>query len=133
MINLGFMFIELTYGYLSNSLGLMTDSFHMMFDCVGLFIGLCASYISKFPPNKDYTYGYGKVETLSGFFNGLLLIFTAFNVFCESIHRMLEPQNIDTSGALLPVSCIGFIVNMIGLLFFHDSDIHSKDEAGPSD
>lgn len=81
LINLSFMFIELTYGYLSNSLGLITDSFHMLFDCLGLFIGLCASYISTLPANKEYTYGYGKVITLSGFFNGLLLIFTAFNVF----------------------------------------------------
>jgi zinc transporter 5/7 len=85
------MFIELTYGYLSNSLGLITDSFHMLFDCLGLFIGLCASYISKLKEDKYYTYGYGKVETLSGFFNGLLLIFTAFNVLQESLKRIFEP------------------------------------------
>jgi solute carrier family 30 (zinc transporter), member 5/7 len=40
------MFIELTYGYLSNSLGLMADSFHMLFDSLGLFISLLASYIA---------------------------------------------------------------------------------------
>ena len=118
------MFIELSYGYLSNSLGLITDSFHMLFDCLGLFIGLCASYISRLPRDNYYTYGYGKVETLSGFFNGLLLLFTAFNVFCESLHRILEPQHIETGGALLPVSCIGFLVNLIGIFFFHDADPH---------
>jgi zinc transporter 5/7 len=74
------MFIEFTYGVLSNSLGLITDSFHMLFDCLGLFIGLCASYIARLPSDKYYTYGYAKVETLSGFFNGLLLLFTAYNV-----------------------------------------------------
>ena len=46
-INLLFMFVELIYGYMSNSLGLITDSFHMLFDCMALFIGLCASYIAK--------------------------------------------------------------------------------------
>lgn len=40
------MFIELAYGYLSNSLGLMADSFHMLFDSLGLFISLLASYIA---------------------------------------------------------------------------------------
>lgn len=146
MINLSFMFIELAYGYLSNSLGLITDSFHMLFDCLGLLIGLIASYISKLPQDRYYTYGFARVETLSGFFNGLLLIFTAFNVFCESVNRMLEPKEIDTTGALLPVSCIGFLVNMIGLFFFHDADPHNlgeqskekvsspalKDEGGPN-
>ena len=55
---------------------------------------------------------------MSGFFNGLLLVYTAFNVFSESIHRMLEPKHIDSSGALLPVSCIGLIVNLTGLIYF---------------
>lgn len=136
LINLSFMFIELIYGFLSNSLGLITDSFHMLFDCFGLLIGLCASYIAKLPSDKCYTYGYGKVETLSGFFNGLLLIYTAFNVLKESIHRIYEPQHIDTTGALLPVSCIGFLVNMIGLVFFHEAQYdhhHVHSEGGPDD
>jgi len=81
LINFCFMFIELSYGILANSLGLITDSFHMLFDCMGLFLGLCASYIAQLPSNKHFTFGYGKVETLSGFFNGLLLVFTAFNIF----------------------------------------------------
>jgi predicted house-cleaning NTP pyrophosphatase (Maf/HAM1 superfamily) len=51
-INLAFMFVELIYGYMSNSLGLISDSFHMLFDCMALFIGLCASYIAKLPSNK---------------------------------------------------------------------------------
>ena len=112
------MFVELTYGYLSNSLGLIADSFHMLFDSLGLFISLIASYISQLPPNNSYTYGYGKVESLSGFLNGLLLVFTAINVFSESLHRMLEPKLIDTSGALLPVSCLGLTVNLLGVFYF---------------
>ena len=47
VINLSFMFVELIYGFMSNSLGLISDSFHMLFDCTALFIGLIASYISK--------------------------------------------------------------------------------------
>ncbi len=91
VINLVFMFVELVYGYISNSLGLITDSFHMLFDCMALFIGLCASYIAKMGVDKNYTYGYGRVETLSGLFNGIFLVFIAFNVFCESIERIYEP------------------------------------------
>jgi hypothetical protein len=51
-INLAFMFVELIYGYVSNSLGLISDSFHMLFDCMALFIGLCASYIAKLPADR---------------------------------------------------------------------------------
>lgn len=91
MINLAFMFVELIYGFISNSLGLITDSFHMLFDCTALFISLCASFIAKMPADKKFTYGYDRVETLSGFFNGIFLVFIGFNVFLESIERIYEP------------------------------------------
>lgn len=47
LINFSFMFVELIYGFYCNSLGLITDSFHMLFDCIALLIGLIASYIGK--------------------------------------------------------------------------------------
>ena len=47
ILNASFMSLELIYGYLSNSLGLISDSFHMMFDSLALLVGLLASYIAK--------------------------------------------------------------------------------------
>ena len=38
-INLTFAFVELFYGFYSNSLGLISDSFHMFFDCTALLAG----------------------------------------------------------------------------------------------
>lgn len=90
-INFLFMLVELVYGFLSNSLGLISDSFHMLFDCTALFISLGASYISKLEPNSKYTYGFSRIETISGLFNGIFLIFIGFNVLSESIERIYEP------------------------------------------
>ena len=121
------MFVELVYGYLSNSLGLITDSFHMLFDCSALLIGLIASYIAKMPRDNTYTYGYARVETLSGLINGIFLLFVAFNVFVESIDRMLDPQHIKTEG-LLFVSIMGFLVNLIGICFLTEGDHDGSEE-----
>ena len=54
------------------------------------------------------------------------MVFIAFNVFCESIERIFEPQRIETDGLLL-VSVLGLGVNMIGLFFFHDHHDHGHD------
>ena len=40
ILNLSFAFVELFYGVWTNSLGLISDSFHMFFDCTGLLAGL---------------------------------------------------------------------------------------------
>jgi zinc transporter 5/7 len=58
MVNLSFMFVELVYGFWTNSLGLISDAFHMLFDCTALGIGLYASVIAKWEPNQVFTYGY---------------------------------------------------------------------------
>ena len=39
------------------SLGLISDSFHMFFDCTALLAGLAASLISRWRPNNKYPYG----------------------------------------------------------------------------
>ena len=90
-INLLFMFVELCYGLYANSLGLISDSFHMLADCLSLLVALIAGYISMGKADGVFTYGYDRVEVIAGLFNGIFLVFVAFNVLCESIERIYEP------------------------------------------
>jgi len=57
VINFLFMFVELGYGTAVNSLGLISDAGHMLFDCVALGIGLYASYVAKVKSDSTFTYG----------------------------------------------------------------------------
>ena len=52
------MFVEVIYGLLSNSLGLLTDGAHMLLDCTAVIIGLYSSYLSEFKANNNYNFGY---------------------------------------------------------------------------
>ena len=42
--NLAFCGVEFLYGFLTNSLGLISDGFHMLFDCSALVMGLVSLY-----------------------------------------------------------------------------------------
>lgn len=131
IINLLFMFVELIYGIISNSLGLISDSIHMLFDCTALIIGIYGSYMSKWKPSQSYTFGYGRYQVLSGFLNGLLLVFTGIYIFFESIHRSLDPPVVNGS-RLLSLSVIGLLINIAGMIVFryqggHSSHSHSHD------
>jgi solute carrier family 30 (zinc transporter), member 5/7 len=57
-INMIFMFIELGYGVYSNSLGLISDAFHMLSDCISLFVALGAAYVANNKADLQYTYGF---------------------------------------------------------------------------
>uniref|UniRef100_A0A2I3LCW2 Zinc transporter n=1 Tax=Papio anubis TaxID=9555 RepID=A0A2I3LCW2_PAPAN len=95
-LNLLFTFVELFYGVLTNSLGLISDGFHMLFDCSALVMGLFAALMSRWKATRIFSYGYGRIEILSGFINGLFLIVIAFFVFMESVARLIDPPELDT-------------------------------------
>lgn len=121
--------MELLYGMWTNSLGLISDGFHMLFDSTALLVGLYASLMSRWKPTRLFSYGYGRVEILSGFVNGLFLVGIAFFVLSEAVHRVLEPPNINTE-RLLFISIAGFIVNLIGIVTFILNNSHGHSHGG---
>ncbi|KAK7399979.1 hypothetical protein VNO78_11177 [Psophocarpus tetragonolobus] len=124
LINAGYMVVEFSVGFMSNSLGLISDACHMLFDCAALAIGLYASYISRLPANNHYNYGRGRFEVLSGYANAVFLLLVGALIVVESFERILDPQEIST-GSLLLVSIGGLLVNVIGLIFFHEEHHHA--------
>ncbi|CAB0001555.1 unnamed protein product [Nesidiocoris tenuis] len=125
LLNLSFAFVELIYGVWTNSLGLISDSFHMLFDCTGLLAGLAASVISRWKPDDKFSYGYGRAEVLAGFVNGLFLIFVSFFIVSEAVERAIEPPEVNHD-RLFAVSLMGLIVNLIGIYAFQHAHSHAS-------
>ncbi|KAK7187473.1 cation efflux protein/zinc transporter [Paraphaeosphaeria sporulosa] len=128
VLNLSFMMVQFFYGYVSGSLGLLTDSIHMLFDCAGLAVGLAAAVMSKWRPNAAFPYGYGKVDTLSGFANGVFLLLVSVEICFDAFERLWEGHELQRLNELLIVSVLGFLVNIVGLTAFgHAHHGHGHD------
>ncbi|CAG5104975.1 Oidioi.mRNA.OKI2018_I69.chr1.g1721.t1.cds [Oikopleura dioica] len=128
-INLSFAFVELFYGIWTNSLGLVSDAFHMFFDCSALLLGLVAAVVARWSPNDRYTYGYVRADTLAGFVNAIFLVFIAFFILSEAIERLVEPVHIHHE-KLLSVSIMGLLVNIIGIFVFAHGGSHGHSHGG---
>ena len=122
-LNLVFTFVELTYGTFSNSLGLISDGVHMLFDCSALVMGLFAAVASQWKSSKIFSYGYGRIEILSGFVNGLFLVVISLFVFIEGVTRLFEPPEIK-SAKIIYVSFAGLCVNLFGIFAFRHAHSH---------
>lgn len=107
----------------SGRTGLISDSFHMFFDCTALVAGLAASIIARWRSNDKYPYGYVRAEVLAGFVNGLFLLFIAFFIFSEAVERTFEPPEVHHDRLFL-ISVLGFIVNLIGIFVFQHGGAH---------
>ncbi|KAL8871132.1 MAG: hypothetical protein Q9174_002976 [Haloplaca sp. 1 TL-2023] len=108
-LNFAFMLVQLFYGIATGSLGLLSDSIHMFFDCLALLVGLCAAVMSKWPPSTRFPYGYGKVDTLAGFANGVFLMLISVEIVYEAIERLAEGSEMQRIGELLTVSTLGLM------------------------
>ncbi len=83
--------VEFTIGAFSNSLALVTDSIHAVLDAVVTAILLVAAKWSTKPPDREHTYGHGKIETMGSFIGGLIILLIAVFFIYESIQRMQSP------------------------------------------
>lgn len=115
LLNLAFMFVQLAWGVWTNSLGLVSDAIHMFFDCAAIGMGLLASVMSQWGEDGVFTYGYHRVETLSGFANGVFLVLISVFIVFEAVQRIIEPPVMHNTRQLLVVSSMGLGVNLFGL------------------
>ena len=83
--------VELVFGLISNSLGLITDSVHALLDSVVTAILLLAARMAIKPPDEEHTYGHGKIESLGGMIGGIAIFLIAGFFIYESIQRLQSP------------------------------------------
>lgn len=107
IITLLFTVIEFVGGLVSNSLALLSDSFHMLSDVLALGLSMLAIYFASKKPTARYTFGYLRFEILAAFLNGLALIVISIWILYEAIVRIIYPQPIE-SGIMFMIASIGF-------------------------
>lgn len=125
------MIIQAFYGFATDSLGLLSDSIHMFFDCIALGLGLFAAVASKWPPTQRFPYGFGKIETLAGFGNGVFLMLISVEICLEAAERLKEGHETKRLAELFVVSTLGLAVNLVGMACFGHHH-HGHDHGGHS-
>lgn len=113
---------ELVFGYITKSIALITDAFHMLSDIFALCI---AHYAITLTESKSYgtqhTYGWQRAETIGALVNAVFLIALCFSIFLKAIERFIEPVPITQPLIVLIVGAAGLFVNIGGLFLFHDA------------
>jgi cobalt-zinc-cadmium efflux system protein len=98
-------------GLAAGSLALITDAAHMLTDAAAIALALVAIRLSARPPAGGFTYGLKRVEILSAQANGITLLLLAVYFVYESIHRLLNPPEVE-GGLVLGTALVGIAVNI---------------------
>jgi len=75
-------------GLITNSLAILSDAAHALFDSVATLILLVTTKLSLKPPDEEHLYGHGKIEPMGGLIGGVALIGLAAFLIIEAGSRI---------------------------------------------
>src|SRR5579875_2854548 len=110
-----FMAAEVVAGLLSHSLALLADAGHMLTDAAALALAVIAARIAQRPARGAFTYGFARVDALSGQANGITLLLLAIWFVAEGVRRLVHPAGVH-GVVVAVVAVIGVAVNLLATM-----------------
>lgn len=124
--------VEIIVGYVTNSMALVADSFHMLSDLASLVVGYMASKVARVGTKTErYSFGWARAEVLGALVNAVFLIALCFSILVEAVKRIIIPEELKDARLVLIAGGVGLFVNIIGLFLFHQHG-HGHSHGGHS-
>lgn len=125
------MIVEIAAGYLTGSMALLADGFHMATHAGALGIAAAAyGFARRNANNRRYSFGTGKVGDLAGFASAMILGVISLGIAGESVLRLFQPTTV-AFGEATVIAVAGLAVNLVSaflLMGHHEHDHgHSHD------
>ncbi len=122
-VNFGIVFFELSFGVISGSFALITDSLHNLEDAGGMILSLFANIASKKQKNERKTYGYKRSGVIAALINSIILLMTFAFLGYEATIRLIHPEVINGE-MVIWVGIVALAGNTLGALLLHGHSHH---------
>lgn len=122
ILNATFVVVEAVFGFLIDSMGLLSDAGHNLSDVVSLVLAMIAFRLMKKSPDEKHTYGYRKFSIQASLINAILLLVAVGGILVESIDKLVNPVAVD-GDVISWVAGAGVVINGItAWLFLKDKE-----------
>ncbi|MFF7709508.1 CDF family Co(II)/Ni(II) efflux transporter DmeF [Pseudomonas sp. NPDC007930] len=118
---------EIAAGYLTGSMALLADGFHMATHAGALGIAAAAyAFAKRHASSPRFSFGTGKVGDLGGFASALILGLVSLGIGAESLLRLLQPAPVQFGTATL-IAVVGLAVNIASALLLGHGHEHGHE------
>ena len=115
---------EIVAGYLTGSMALLADGFHMATHAGALSVAAAAyAYAKRHAGSSRFSFGTGKVGDLAGFASALVLGLIALWIGVESVLRLFQPIKV-AFGTATWIAFVGLGVNAASALLLSGGHAH---------
>lgn len=116
-LNVGFVLVEAVFGFVANSMALLSDAGHNLSDVLGLLVAWAGGALARRASTPRFTYGLKKASILAALANALFLLIAIGAIGAEAIRRLFHPSPTD-GGVVMIVAAIGIVVNGLTAMLF---------------
>jgi len=116
-LNVIYIVVEATYGFLAGSLALLADAGHNLSDVLGLLLAWGANYLVQRKPTQRHTYGWRKSSILAALANAIILLVAMGAIAWEAVQRFSDPAPV-AGKTIIVVAAIGVVINTATALLF---------------
>lgn len=108
---------KIFYGYITNSVAIMSDGFHSFFDGISNIVGLIGTWIASHPPDKEHPYGHRKYETLFTIIISFMIFLTCFQILKKIYFFFIEGYKPAVTPISFTVMIITTGINIFVMLY----------------
>lgn len=107
------MLLKLGAGLWTGSVAVLSEAVHSATDLLAAGIALFAVHASDAPPDKDHPYGHGKMESVSGALEALLIFAAGGYIVVEAARALGTGRRPDALGWGIAVMGVSAVVNTL--------------------
>jgi len=108
---------KVVYGLMTNSVAMMSDGFHSVFDGTSNVIGLIGIWIASHPPDEKHPYGHKKYETLFTIIIAVMLFTTCFEILKKVYHSFHEYHKTNVTQTSFLIMLVTMGVNIFVMFY----------------
>ena len=105
------------YGFITNSVAMVSDGFHSFFDGASNVIGLVGIWIASHPPDEKHPYGHKKYETLFTIIIAVMLFTTCFEILKKVYQSFHEDHKTQVTQVSFLIMIMTTGVNIFVMLY----------------
>ena len=100
-------------GIMIGSVSVISEAVHSGIDLMAAVVAFIAVRESGKPPDKAHPFGHGKAESISGFFEGLLILIAIVIILKEAIHKIVVGSQVEELNLGLLIMGVSAVLNFI--------------------
>ncbi|GAC1312375.1 MAG: cation diffusion facilitator family transporter [Acidimicrobiales bacterium] len=122
-LNLGLVAVQVVFGLVAHSLGLLSDAGHNVTDGAAVLISLVAVRYARRAPTQSRSYGYHRGTILAALANAVAILVVTLVIVYEAARRLAHPTPV-RGGIVVIVALVAFVINAGAGVVLHEHAGH---------